>query len=417
MASGTTTTPSRRENRTIILPIGQEEYEKIVSVPQKFRAWIDKQHRLHPELFPGTFGDGYKLHDQKTSGKTGAVTRRIKLKNKQVWTILPCFIMPYMTGFTEEIAKALYLRKYGVPYEGLVYVFGKDENYWYRIEIQFGRKNIVAATVKTVKTPKDLVADEHHSWINGEKVAIATTVTHGVVLGAEVCPGFSKEELEKGYGTFAAEAKQIEPKYAPSTVNTDGWGGTIGAWRALFPMIAIIRCFLHAWLRIRERGKKVKDFFDLGEKVWEVYYSETKRGMKQRIRRLREWAVKHLSGVVLEKTLDLCAKTAEWSLWYEHKNAYTTSNELDRLMRSQNRYFDRGQHFHGTLESANLRSRAWAILHNYWDWGRRTRAENKGCRCPAERLNSKRYADNWLENLLVATSAVPKRKTPPLKTA
>jgi len=37
--------------------------------------------------------------------------------------------------------------------------------------------------------------------------------------------------------------------------------------------------------------------------------------------------------------------------------------------------------------------------------------------CPVERLNGKRYADNWLENLLVATSAVPKRKKPPLKTA
>jgi hypothetical protein len=28
-----------------------------------------------------------------------------------------------MTGYTDEVAKALHLRKYGVPYEGLVYVF------------------------------------------------------------------------------------------------------------------------------------------------------------------------------------------------------------------------------------------------------------------------------------------------------
>jgi hypothetical protein len=129
--------------------------------------------------------------------------------------------------------------------------------------------------------------------------------------------------------------------------------------------------------------------------------------------------MKNLSGVVQEKTLDLCDRQVEWSVWYEEgcENAYTTSNALDRLMRSQNRYFEHGQHFHGTLESANRRSRAWAILYNYWDWGRKTRAENDGCRCPAERLNGKRYAENWLENLLVATSAVPKRKKPPLKTA
>jgi hypothetical protein len=416
MTQGTAKMPSKQEDRTIILPIGQEEYTQIITVWPKFRAWIDKQYQLNPEIFPETFEKGYKLHDDKTSEKTGVMTRRIKLRHGQVWTVRPSFVMPRMTGYTEAVAKALYLRKYGVPYEGLTYVFGKDDNYWYRMETQFGNKNIVAVTVKTVEIPEDLLADEHHSWINGEKVAIATTVTHGVVLGAEVCPGFSKEELQEGYGVFKAEAKQVDPNYAPKTVNTDGFSGTIGAWTALFPMIVIIRCFLHAWLRIRERGKKSEYFFDLGERVWNVYYSVTKSIMGQRIRRLRQWATKHINGVLLEKTLDLCDKQAQWSLWYENKDAYTTSNALDRLMRNQNRYFDRGQHFHGTLQSANLRSRAWAILHNYWDWGRKTLAENNGYRCPAERLNGKRYADNWLENLLVATSAVPKKR-PPLKTA
>jgi hypothetical protein len=417
MAPGTATTPSQCEDRTIILPIGQEEYEKIVPHPQQFRSWIDKHYRWNAELFPGTFEKGYRLHDKKTSEKTDVMTRRIKLRNGQAWSIRPSFVMPHMTGFTEEVAKALSLRKYGVPYEGLVYVFGKDENYWYRMEIQFGRKSIVGTTIKTCKIPKDLLADEHHEKINGEKAYIATTVAKGVMLGAEMSLTPSTDDLKKAYGVFKEEAREIQPKYAPSTVNTDGWWGTMGAWLALFPMVVVIRCFLHAWLRIRERGKKLSNFFELGEKVWNVYYSETKRIMGQRIRRLREWALKHTSGVVQEKTLDLCDKDVEWSLWYENKNAYTTSNELDRLMRSQNKYFDRGQHFHGTLESANLRSRAWAILHNYWDWGRKTRAKNKGYRCPAERLNKKRYADNWLENLLVATSATPKRKKPPLKTA
>ena len=84
-------------------------------------------------------------------------------------------------------------------------------------------------------------------------------------------------------------------------------------------------------------------------KVWNVYYSTTRRMMSQRIRRLRDWAMKNGSGVVLEKVLALCDKREEWSVWYDNENAYTTSNELDRLMRSQNRYFDRGQHFHGTF--------------------------------------------------------------------
>ena len=71
--------------------------------------------------------------------------------------------------------------------------------------------------------------------------------------------------------------------------------------------------------------------------------------MSQRIRCLRDWAKTNLSGIVQEKVLDLCAKKAEWSLWYDHEGAYTTSHALDRLMRFQDGYFDSGQHFHGDL--------------------------------------------------------------------
>jgi hypothetical protein len=138
--------------------------------------------------------------------------------------------------------------------------------------------------------------------------------------------------------------------------------------------------------------------------------------MSRRIRRLREWAVKNLSGVVQEKTWDLCDKQPEWSVWYDHENAHATSNMLDRLMRSQNGYLGRGQHysacgetFHGDLKSANLRSRVRAILHNYWPWGPESVVENDGASCPAERLNKKRYSDNRLENLLAAASLEGKK--------
>jgi hypothetical protein len=153
-------------------------------------------------------------------------------------------------------------------------------------------------------------------------------------------------------------------------------------------------------------------FFDIGERVWNVYAAETRAMMGQRIRRLREWATRHLSGVVLEKVLDLCAKSGLWSVWYKHPDGHATSNMLDRLMRSQNRYFDRGQHCHGNLESANKRCRAWAILHNYWPWCPESVRDNDGAQCPAERLNKKRYCNNWLENLFVATSSGGTKNNP-----
>jgi len=41
----------------------------------------------------------------------------------------------------------------------------------------------------------------------------------------------------------------------PATVNTDGWSATQRAWLNLFPMIILIECFLHAFIKIREQGK------------------------------------------------------------------------------------------------------------------------------------------------------------------
>ena len=39
--------------------------------------------------------------------------------------------------------------------------------------------------------------------------------------------------------------------------------------------------------------------------------------------------------------------------------------------------------------------------------------DNDGATCPAERLNGKRYAENWLENLLTAASLGGTKKLPP----
>jgi hypothetical protein len=78
--------------------------------------------------------------------------------------------MPHNVGLTDEVEKALYLRKFNVPYDALSYVFANDAMYWYRLEIQFGRYDIVGSTIKeTEQLPKDIVADEKHTRIKGKK--------------------------------------------------------------------------------------------------------------------------------------------------------------------------------------------------------------------------------------------------------
>ena len=48
----------------------------------------------------------------------------------------------------------------------------------------------------------------------------------------------------------------VSAAYAPATVNTDGWKATQAAWRTLFPTVVVILCFLHGFLKIRDRCRK-----------------------------------------------------------------------------------------------------------------------------------------------------------------
>ena len=66
MPRGTATAPSQHDNNTIILPISQDQYDKIVPSPEKMRSWIDEMYHQHPEIFPVGFERGYRLHDDRT---------------------------------------------------------------------------------------------------------------------------------------------------------------------------------------------------------------------------------------------------------------------------------------------------------------------------------------------------------------
>jgi hypothetical protein len=213
--------------------------------------------------------------------------------------------------------------------------------------------------------------------------------------------------LKRAYGVFAGEAPTLDDDYAPQTVNTDGWQATQGAWKALFPKITVVLCFLHAFLKIRARATKALGsvFEQVQERVWEAYHAPSKRAFSQRLRRLREWAESVLSDSAMKThTLDLCDKRAQFSRSYDHDYAHRTSNMVDRLMKFLDRACFNGQYFHGTFESAESRVRALALLWNFCPSSPSTVSKYHGPACPAERVGGKRYAENWLENLLVSGS-------------
>ena len=408
---------ARRESCTICLPIAEDEYRNIMNSWPDVRQWIQRCFKETPELFPANFAQGFRQKDSRGPRKMDLRIWRITANSEdQAYSIRPSFVMPWMIARTEDVANGLFLRKFGVPDWALAHVFGHDAMFWHRAEISLGANSVVGTTVHQAQIPEHILADEHHQTCQGEKVYVATTVGGGCCLGAEVVPSASEADLTKGYGVFKQEAQNVQPTYAPKTVNTDGWKGTMNAWLSLFTSIVILRCFLHGWLKIRERGKHLKEqFFEIGERVWEVYRAPDGKTCRRRLRALRDWAKKELQGVVQEAVLDLCAKGDLWVQTYKEPEGHRTSNMLDRVMRAMRRYFNQGQHLHSSLEVSTKRARAWALLYNFTPWSPQAKRANQGYECPAERLNKHRYHKCWLQNLLISASLGGYRKVPPQK--
>jgi hypothetical protein len=391
---------------TICLPIGKDAYLDLIDDPARCRRWLDAAFRDRPELSPAALAHGYRLKDGRRSTKTGLRLRRIRCKSTgESFSVRPSFVLPYMAGSTEGARDPLFLRAFGVPFWALAHVFGRGPMYWYRLEVSLGRNSVAGTTLRRAEPPEHLLADEHHQPRDGVKNYIATTVGGGCCLGAALAQTAGAEDLQPAYEVFKQEVQNVRPGYRPATVSVDGWAATRQAWLALFPLVVLLRCFLHGWLNIRSRGKLSELFAELSGKVWDAYRAPDRRGFARRLRQLWEWARgQELTAWVLEQVGKLCARSKEYGVAYRHPGGHRTSNMLDRLMRSMSRYFEDAQHLHGGEEACARHCRAWALLHNFRPWHPRVARANEGWRSPAERLNRHRYHDDWLQNLLASAS-------------
>ena len=200
------------------MPLSRETYNHLIDDHVAYREYVNTMLTECPELFPSDMQSGYTWHDILSSKKMPEVRlRRIKLKQPdatgkvQVLTIVPSFVMAYMTGYTDAVEKALFLRGFGVPYWSLIHVFGHNDLYWQCHVERLGRYDRVGTTVKSAdQLPQHLLADEKHTWINGEKAYIATTVATDCVLGASMTLKADTPHLTEAYGHFKAEALSIQ---------------------------------------------------------------------------------------------------------------------------------------------------------------------------------------------------------------
>lgn len=396
-----------KQNRTIYLPISEKDYPDFEKDNAKAHTLIQKYLNENPDSFPQeTLEKGYALNGRdRVSKKMGVRLRRIKIDGT-VYRICPSFIVPGMRGKTEEIEKVLFLARFGVPFWALAVVFGHNGMYWYRLFISLGYYNLVGTTVYDItKMPLNILADEFHIRLRGVKAYIATVVAKSCFLGMEASAQANEISLRKAYTVFKEEVQEYIADYQPTTVNTDGWWATQNTFAFLFPKAKIIECFLHAFIKVRDRAtKKVAFYYDkVADKIWDIYHTENKRQMSQQIRRLREWTSKNIPACAMKNNvLKLCKKKVKWLAHFDAPSAYRTSAQLDRVMKKMERHAINSQMFHSNIKMTSMNFRAFALVNNFSPSCPQVTKDLGKLKSPAARLNGFVFSDNWLENLYIA---------------
>jgi hypothetical protein len=378
-------------------------YHRLWHDAREVRRFLTSLIQAHPELFPPGIEQGYQLTGRLPESKKmpGIRLRQLRVQNR-AYALRPSFVMSYMSGAVPELEHPLLLLSIGVPCWVVTKIFGRNDMFWQRHLERLGRNSLVGTTVRVAEQlPLHLAADEHHADWCGKKGYVAVTAGGGCLLGVALTAAADESHLTSAYGQFAAEARELKPDYAPQTVNTDGWFPTQNAFRALFGAVVVVLCFLHGFLKVRDRCRKARE---LHQRIWEMYRAATAEDFEARWAAFRAWfEERSWPAAVRETVAKLWQRAAEYALAYAHPGCHRTSNHVDRLMNRLTRLLYAGRGLHGHLHASTRRLRGWALLHNF-----RPYAPRSGfCRLyqsPAHRLNRKQYHEHWLHNLQVSAS-------------
>ena len=178
-----------KENRTIVLPIEEKSYQVFVDNLDTAHEMVKAFYASNPEFFPPKMCEGYMFNGKtRISKKIDIQMRKLKIDGIN-YKIRPVFLLPYNRQLTVEVSNGLFLKRFGVPFWALAHVFGRNPMWWYRLYISFSEHSILRTTLHQAEIPQDLVADEHHIKIRGEKAYVATTVGQHCFLGMAVSKG------------------------------------------------------------------------------------------------------------------------------------------------------------------------------------------------------------------------------------
>ena len=393
-----------RANAQVVIPRDRATYDRLWHDAAAVRRHLAQWLRDAPELFPPGMERGFHLTGRLPESRKlpGVRLRQLRLADGRTFTLRPSFVMRYMAGTADEVAYPLLLLSFGVPPWVVTQGFGRNDQFWHRHLERLGRNSLVGTTVRDPRRlPPHLAADEHHAAWAGAKGYVALTAGGGCVLGLALTPAADDAQLTAAYGAFRDEARDLDPAYAPGSVNADGWKATHNAWRALFAGVAVLLCFLHGFLKVRDRGRKLAE---LHRRVWEVYRAATAAAFRRAMAAFRAWwQPQAWAAPVREALTRLADHTEDYAAAYRYRGCHRTSNLVDRLMIRLYRLLYAGRGLHGHQAASERRLRGWALLLNFRPFAPRA-GQRREHQSPAHRLHGKKYHDHWLHNLQASAS-------------
>lgn len=149
-------------------------------------------------------------------------------------------------------------------------------------------------------------------------------------------------------------------------------------------------------------------FDEIIDKAWNVYKAESKRSFSQRMRRLTEYAGGLNPGKLKTALLKFCSKKTWFISSYDYANAHRTGNMIDRLINRTDRKLHVSKGWHGTMASAEIGIRGFCLVQNFCPYCPSVQKKYDGKQSAFEKLNGYKYSENWLENLIIATSTQQK---------
>jgi hypothetical protein len=392
-----------RGSRQICIPMTREQYDVIWDDPAAVRNYLDSLIEEHPEIFPPSASSGYQLHGRLPESKKlpGIRLRQIRMADG-VFTVRPSFVFAYMTGTMDDLENPLLLLAVRTPVWVVTQIFGKNDMFWQRLLERMGRNSLVGTTVRVAEQmPEHCAADEHHLKWRGTKGFLAMVAAKGCILAAALTKAADEKHLSEAYGVFDREARDVDPDWQPKSVNTDGWKATRKSIIGLFPKVVLVLCFLHGFLKIRDRCRKDHS---LHERVWDVYRAETETDFRSGLQELKQWSeTQELRGPVQTALEKLFARTDDYATSYTEPDGYRTSNQVDRPMNRIGRSLYASRGLHGHQATSERRLRALCLLENFRPFAPRSNTPREH-QSPAHRLNNKTYHSNWLHNLQTSAS-------------